>query len=75
MQVSADHDDCFRFDGCETSGPAGQSCMSRYHDAANALVSSNGTVVGEGHCCAKQTRVVDHVKTISRFSRRGLVYD
>ena len=50
--VKADHDDCFRIEGCGVWGAVGRMCMAGYKDKAQLLVTRNGTTVGEGHCCA-----------------------
>ena len=56
VTVHADAADSFRFDGCSpTSGPMGAKCSNGTFGykmkGANALVTTNGTVVGEGVCC------------------------
>jgi hypothetical protein len=54
--VKADHDDCFRMEGCGVSGASGRSCMKNYKDKAQLLVTRNGTTVGEGHCCVPSVK-------------------
>jgi hypothetical protein len=52
ITLQADRDDCFRVDGCSgTWGPSGRTCESTYKDSARLVVTTNGTVVGEGTCC------------------------
>ena len=64
-QVQADYSDCFRMDGCSgTWGPVGRSCETGYKDKAQLLVTRNGTVVGEGHCCVPS--VQDYVVSWER---------
>lgn len=55
-QVQADYGDCFRMEGCGVWGIGGRMCESRYKDKAQLLVTRNGTVVGEGHCCVPNVK-------------------
>lgn len=54
--VKADHDDCFRIEGCGVWGATGRSCMAGYEDEAQLLVTRNGTTVAEGHCCVPSVK-------------------
>ena len=67
IRVAADKDDCFFFEGCSDNGAAGSSCELHYHDKANSLRSTNGSEVGQGHCCSQPTGVIDYVKGFTRL--------
>ena len=67
IRVTADKDDCFYFEGCSDNGAAGSSCELHYHDKANSLRSTNGSEVGQGHCCSQPTGVSDYVKGFTRL--------
>jgi hypothetical protein len=56
IQVKADWEDCFRMDGCGVWGAVGRQCESQYKDKAQLLVTRNGTIVGEGHCCVPSVK-------------------
>lgn len=69
--IEARHDETFRFDGCSSAGPMGQTCahMPKPNgpvvSGARTLIVSNGTVVGEGVCC---NAVSDAVVSATRLS-------